>query len=69
MLSQRNASFLTKSPEQRYLELLLEFPSLPQRVPQYMIASSLGITPEALSRIRNRLSSKKPFPQFIDRDQ
>jgi len=42
------------TPEQRYQFLLDEEPALIQRVPQYMIASFIGITPEHLSRIRNK---------------
>jgi len=59
LLSTRNASLLTESPEERYLKLVQSNQNnLLQRVPQYMIASYLGITPEALSRIRKRLSEK-----------
>ena len=54
-VSDRNNSLFTKSPEERYLELQAKDPAIIQRVPQYMIASFLGITPEALSRIRKRL--------------
>ena len=54
MLSNKTSSFMMKTPADRYFEFLEQYPSLPQRVPQYMIASCLGITPEALSRIRNR---------------
>jgi CRP-like cAMP-binding protein len=67
-LSKRNASLLIDSPEQRYQTLLAERPALIQRVPQYMIASYLGITPEALSRIRSRLS-KRTATVLIDLDQ
>ncbi|MBC7920990.1 MAG: Crp/Fnr family transcriptional regulator [Ferruginibacter sp.] len=56
---QRTASFLLDSPQQRYLNLLKNRPKVLQRVPQYMIASYLGITPEALSRIRRRLALEK----------
>ncbi len=42
------------TPEQRYERLSIDRPELLQRAPQYMIASFLGITPEALSRIRAR---------------
>ena len=45
-------------PEKRYEKLQKERPKLLDRVPQYQIASYLGITPEALSRIRNRLVKK-----------
>jgi len=42
-------------PEDRYLKLLKERPDLIQRVPQYQIASYLGLTPQSLSRIRKRM--------------
>lgn len=41
--------------EERYLRLLAKRPGLFQRVPQYLIASYLGITPVGLSKIRKRL--------------
>ncbi|MEO0338954.1 MAG: Crp/Fnr family transcriptional regulator, partial [Bacteroidota bacterium] len=43
------------SPEARYQKLLNDRPDLIERVPQYMIASYLGIQPESLSRIRKRM--------------
>ncbi len=49
--------FLTSDPQERYLLLLKNNPDLPQRVPQYQIASYIGVTPESLSRIRKRLAS------------
>lgn len=52
------ASYITKSPEQRYLHLLETRPELLQRVPQYHLASYLGVKPESLSRIRKRLTQK-----------
>lgn len=42
-------------PEQRYEKLQRERPDLLNRVPQYHIASYLGISPETLSRIRRRV--------------
>lgn len=44
------------SNEERYLRLLRKRPNLFQRVPQYLIASYLGLTPVGLSKIRKRLS-------------
>lgn len=41
--------------EERYLRLLEKRPGLFQRVPQYLIASYLGLTPVGLSKIRKRL--------------
>lgn len=48
----REASFLLDSAEQRYQELLHQFPKIQQRVPLKYLASYLGITAETLSRIR-----------------
>jgi CRP-like cAMP-binding protein len=50
-------SFLRDTPAERYALLLKERPQVVQRVPQYLIASYLGITPVSLSRIRGRLKS------------
>jgi CRP-like cAMP-binding protein len=44
------------SNEERYLELLKRRPTLFQRLPQYLIASYLGLTPVGLSKIRKRLT-------------
>jgi len=46
------------TPEDRYLDLLNERPDLVNRVPQYQLASYMGIKPETLSRIRKRLLEK-----------
>lgn len=54
------AKIITSSPEQRYMNLLDERPELLQRVPQHVIASYLGVTPESLSRIRKRIILKNP---------
>lgn len=49
-------NFVKLTPEQRYKKLQEDSPELLNRVPQYLIASYLGIKPESLSRIRKRLS-------------
>lgn len=46
------------SNEERYLRLIRKRPKLFQRVPQYLIASYLGLTAVGLSKIRKRLSEK-----------
>ncbi|MEM6380292.1 MAG: Crp/Fnr family transcriptional regulator [Bacteroidota bacterium] len=51
--------FKTFSPEERYLYLVEKRPDLLQRVPQYQLASFIGITPQSLSRLRARLTDKK----------
>lgn len=55
----RNKSFLLLSPEERYLKLMKDRPKVISNVPLKYIASYLGVTPEALSRIRKRLSEKE----------
>lgn len=57
--SQRRVlSNLGKSAEERYLEFQELYPSIVQRVPQYALASYLGMSPEFLSKIRRRLVNK-----------
>jgi CRP-like cAMP-binding protein len=50
--------FIKLSPEDRYINLQKTSPDLLNRVPQYLIASYLGIKPESLSRVRKRLYKK-----------
>ena len=47
--------YLASSAEERYLALLKTKPEIFQLVPLYHIASYLGVKPESLSRIRNRM--------------
>ncbi|MGH1338088.1 MAG: Crp/Fnr family transcriptional regulator [Aureispira sp.] len=54
------ASFVTKSPTERYLELLDQQGELFQRAPQQYIASYLGVSPETLSRIKKRITPNRP---------
>jgi hypothetical protein len=51
--------YFTLSPQKRYLKLLDTRPDLCQRVPQYMLASYLGIKPESLSRIRKKMLTQR----------
>jgi hypothetical protein len=57
MLNQRNTALLVLSPEDRYLQMIENNAALLQQVPQYMLASFIGVTPEHLSRIRRKISS------------
>jgi CRP/FNR family transcriptional regulator, anaerobic regulatory protein len=47
-------SLIAHSAQQRYEDLTKSRPDLIQRVPQYIIANYLGISPETLSRIRKQ---------------
>ncbi|BFM50524.1 Crp/Fnr family transcriptional regulator [Marinomonas sp. THO17] len=51
----RESAFVEHSAERRYLDFCVEYPDLKDTIPQQQIASYLGITPVALSRIRQRL--------------
>jgi CRP-like cAMP-binding protein len=54
----RIVSNLSASAEERYLQFLETYPSIAHRVPQGMLASYLGMTPETVSRIRRKLSRR-----------
>ena len=49
---------IAMNAEERYQIFLQKYPDLPQRIPQQLIASYLGISPEFLSRLRTRKSKK-----------
>jgi CRP-like cAMP-binding protein len=52
---QREREFLSENATQRYINLIKQEPKFESRIPQHYIASYLGITPVALSRIRKQL--------------
>ena len=58
-IQNRLVSILSKSAEENYLEFQQAYPDLIQRLPQYHIASYLGISPEFLSKIIARTIRKK----------
>lgn len=53
--SKRELSLLDQTAEQRYLSLFTEQPQMIQKIPLKYLASYIGITPQALSRIRRRI--------------
>lgn len=53
---------LSATAEVRYLNFIELYPDVTLRVPQWMIASYLGITPESLSRVRKELARKNFMP-------
>ena len=57
-LQKRINSLLAMTARERYLEFVEMYPSLLLRVPQWMIASYLGITPESLSRVRREIAKE-----------
>ena len=53
--NQRRVKYIfTYSKEDFYFSLIKQYPAFVQRVPQYLIASFLGFTPEYLSEIRKK---------------
>jgi CRP-like cAMP-binding protein len=52
---ERENAFVKHSAERRYLEFCVDFPELKNTIPLQYIASYIGITPVALSRIRQKL--------------
>lgn len=52
------SSYAIDTAEQRYLKLLQSRPDLFQKIPQYQIASYVGVKPESLSRIRKRIAHR-----------
>jgi CRP-like cAMP-binding protein len=54
----RIVSSMSTPAHDRYLEFLKTYPSIAMRVPQRMLASYLGVSPETVSRIRKKLSRK-----------
>lgn len=59
---QREYEFLMLSAEERYRQFCASLPELLQHIPQHQIASYIGITPVALSRIRAR-AVRGPAPR------
>ncbi|ODT35277.1 MAG: cyclic nucleotide-binding protein [Sphingobacteriales bacterium 41-5] len=57
-LQNRINQLLSFTAEERYLDFVKTYPDIILRVPQWMVASYLGITPESLSRVRKDLAER-----------
>jgi len=57
-MQKRITSIISSPLEERYANFTALYPDIMQRVPQHMIAAYMGLTPETLSRVRRRISSK-----------
>ncbi|SEJ63034.1 cAMP-binding domain of CRP or a regulatory subunit of cAMP-dependent protein kinases [Cyclobacterium xiamenense] len=62
---QRANRLLHDDFDTRFITFMTEYPSLLQRVPQYMIASYLDMTPETLSRVKKRTFKNNPSLKSI----
>jgi CRP-like cAMP-binding protein len=58
VLKKRLAEATIETPEEKYMRFLKEEHQLLLRLPLFQIAAYLGMTPETLSRIRNKLARK-----------
>lgn len=59
MLEERITMLMSNSAEERYQMFIKTYPDILLRVPQLLVASYLGITPESLSRIRRDLAKRQ----------
>ena len=59
LLRDKLLSLLIDTPQERYLKLIETQPELLQRIPQYYLASYLGIEPESLSRLKRRMNKNR----------
>ena len=57
-MQRRLTSIISMPLEERYISLTTLYPDIVQRVPQHMIASYMGLTPETLSRVRRKMTGK-----------
>lgn len=55
-LQERTIHSMSQTAEERYTDFVQQYRIIEQQIPQYMIASYLGITPEHLSSIRKKIS-------------
>jgi CRP-like cAMP-binding protein len=58
-LQRRLTSIVSSTLEERYKHFISRYPEIVQRVPQHMIASYMGLTPETLSRVRKKMTNRK----------
>lgn len=57
-LQKRLTHIISAPAEDQYAIFMQTYPDLAQRVPQHMIASYMGLTPETLSRVRRKISRR-----------
>jgi len=57
-LNERLLNVISTTADQRYIRFVKKYPALENRLPQYLIASYLGVTPEFLSKIKARMARR-----------
>ncbi|MEO6734571.1 MAG: Crp/Fnr family transcriptional regulator [Ferruginibacter sp.] len=56
VLQSRLFKTISSSAQEKYMDFLKSYPTIPQRVAQHYIASYLGISPEFLSKVRTKMA-------------
>jgi CRP-like cAMP-binding protein len=64
MLLNQLIAFYSETPEQRYVRFAKQHRKLLQRIPQYYIASYIGVTPQALCRIKKKILNEESASAF-----
>lgn len=59
ILQNRVTMLMSQTAQERYLQFVATYPDIMRRVPQALVASYLGITPESLSRVRKELAESR----------
>ncbi|MEO3407505.1 Crp/Fnr family transcriptional regulator [Mucilaginibacter sp. CAU 1740] len=57
-LNERLLNVISTTADERYIRFIKKYPALENRLPQYLIASYLGVTPEFLSKIKARIAKR-----------
>lgn len=55
---ERLLNVLSTKVDERYLRFIKKYPQLQNRIPQYLIASYLGVTPEFFSKVKSRIHNQ-----------
>ena len=63
VMQARIISLISSPAVERYERFISIYPNITQRVPQHMIASYLGITPEALSKAKGDRLKRSKLPE------
>jgi CRP-like cAMP-binding protein len=58
VLQNRLFKTIATSAQEKYLDFIERYPTIPQRVAQHYIASYLGVSPEFLSKVRTKMARK-----------
>jgi CRP-like cAMP-binding protein len=61
-------SLYVDTPEDRYKHFIEKYSNIGQRIPQYLVASYIGVQPQSLSRIRKRLAKQISLKAYLSKE-